>query len=316
MNKVLKVSNKFVNLFDWLQRNDSAGPETRGVGKRLLILEDDEDMRESLLEALEDLDFDVTGAASSHQALELARRSRFDLVIHDVRMAEMDGLEAMAGIRQLQPDIKAIVITGYADDSAPTRAIQQRASDYIYKPFQLRELIKVIENVLSAEELARRNDGIMEKLSRGFQALRSRLTARRWESVRQLRLDTYQAYFVGVRSRKLDERNARRLWYLFEPLEGLWLQEREQDLDTLEQRYQYILDLLGALDRQELQLNEVSKSIDADLFAGFYRRLQEGKLALHQLTMAAFLRSVDRVTLLQFPDMQELRRLVWGQPQE
>lgn len=280
---------------------------------RVLILEDDEDMRESLLEALEDRDYEVSGAATALDAIKLAGQRTFDLVVHDVRMAQMDGLEALDQIRTIQPLVKAIVITGYADDHAPTRALRQGAYDYIYKPFQLSALIKAMESALKSEELKEQNHGFMAKLSAGFATLRQRRTAKRWEALEDIRQSVYQAYFVGIRSRSLEQRNARVLWDLLDSLERMLQDPKDEHLDKLEHQYSYVLQVIRALEGRSTPLNiPCSDPVEPAVFARFYKRIEEGELSLHEVSMGAFLRNLDKVTLLQFKELGVLRDRVWG----
>ncbi|MCA9794441.1 MAG: response regulator [Candidatus Eremiobacteraeota bacterium] len=281
---------------------------------RILILEDDEDMREGLLEALEDYDYQVRAAATGDEGLKLALTYPFDLVIHDVRMPQMDGLEALARIREIQPQVKALVITGYADQDAPTRAIRQRAFDYLYKPFQLPSLLQALENALASAQLQQRNSSWMRKLSEGFASLFKRRSAQRWAELEELRQEVYQAFFVGVRSRRLDQRSALEVWAQLEPAEQALGLGREESLEQLEHQYRYILAFIRALDRgaSPPPLPRASRPVDGATFGRFYKRIYEGGLSLSEVAMGAFLRNIDRVTLLQFPELLELQHRTWG----
>lgn len=92
-------------------------------------------MRDTLLVVLEDEGFEVTGAANGYEAIEKIKETSFDLVICDIRMAGMDGLDTLATLKKSQPELKSIIMTGYASTEDPIRAIKLGVNDYLFKPF-------------------------------------------------------------------------------------------------------------------------------------------------------------------------------------
>ncbi|MEW6279112.1 MAG: response regulator, partial [Candidatus Eremiobacterota bacterium] len=107
------------------------------MSQRILVLEDDSHMRGTLVRLLDEEGYQVSGVASGPEAIALSSRSEFDLIVADIRMEGMDGLECLASLRQVRPSMKSIVITGYASTDAPARALKVQAEDYLHKPFQL-----------------------------------------------------------------------------------------------------------------------------------------------------------------------------------
>ena len=101
----------------------------------ILVVDDDELVRASLELEAEDAGFRVATAANGPAALELARYNRFDLVVCDIRMPGMDGLEVIEHLKKSQPQAGCIVITGYASPDTPVRALKMRVDDYLLKPF-------------------------------------------------------------------------------------------------------------------------------------------------------------------------------------
>lgn len=104
---------------------------------RILLLEDDPILRDTVAEALEDEGYLVTPTGRGLDAVEAARRHRFDLMITDIRMEGMDGLEALERVRQLQPGVCSLVVSGYACDEDLRRV----TGSFLKKPYALGDLL-------------------------------------------------------------------------------------------------------------------------------------------------------------------------------
>jgi putative two-component system response regulator len=99
---------------------------------------------------LEDEGYSVTTASSGIDAIEMAKNKQFDLVISDVQMAEMDGIETLSNLKQQQPSTRSIVITGYASPDVPIQAIKMGVDDYILKPFDDRQFVASVKRCLDS----------------------------------------------------------------------------------------------------------------------------------------------------------------------
>jgi YesN/AraC family two-component response regulator len=120
-----------------------------------ILVADDEAIVLSLIsDALEDEGFVVESASSGAEALELIRKSPFDLIISDIRMPGMSGIDMVAHARELQPGVGVIFMTGYADLNSAKNAIKQGAFDYIMKPFELSEMRQAVKNAIRARREA------------------------------------------------------------------------------------------------------------------------------------------------------------------
>jgi len=124
---------------------------------RILIIDDEELITKSLLKFLTKEGYQVTVTKSGQEGLEQVKKNTFDLIISDVRMPEMDGIQTIQRIRdylkeankKLAPEI---IITGYADAEKYEKALQLKVADYLYKPFDREELLRVIKkNSMSAK---------------------------------------------------------------------------------------------------------------------------------------------------------------------
>jgi len=119
----------------------------------VLIVEDEETLRSSLMMALRAEGYNVLCTSSGEEALQTVEKELVDLVILDIRLPGMNGLETMGKIKDLDPMILAIVMTGYADVETAVRAMKMGAYDYINKPFELDEMKLIISKGLETQKL-------------------------------------------------------------------------------------------------------------------------------------------------------------------
>src|SRR6266446_7162306 len=119
----------------------------------ILVVEDDAAMRDLLSEELGDAGYDVKAAPSAAAGLELARAERFDLIITDLRMPEMDGFDLIRGVMALPEPPHVVMITAFASIETAIRAVKLGAYDYITKPFEIEELMLVADKALSERAL-------------------------------------------------------------------------------------------------------------------------------------------------------------------
>ena len=119
----------------------------------ILVVEDDEAMRDLLAEELEDAGFDVEAAGGAAAGLERARARRFDLIITDLRMPEMDGFDLIRGVVALPEAPHIVMITAFGSIETAIRAVKLGAYDYITKPFEIEELMLVADKALGERAL-------------------------------------------------------------------------------------------------------------------------------------------------------------------
>ncbi len=116
---------------------------------RLLIAEDDWDLREALVETLAYAGFDVLAAESAEQALELLASEPVDMVISDVNMGAMDGHELLCRIRAGFPLIPVLLITAYGSIGQSVEAMRNGAVDYLVKPFKPQTLLDTVRKYVA-----------------------------------------------------------------------------------------------------------------------------------------------------------------------
>jgi len=129
--------------------------------KSLLIVEDDITTRESLQKALSD-NYITYGASNGQEALDILNKGEdIDIVLTDMAMPEMDGMELLEKIRSVDNDVIVIMITGYSSIESAVEAMRRGAYDYITKPLDLNKLEITIKNALEVKKL--RADNILLK---------------------------------------------------------------------------------------------------------------------------------------------------------
>lgn len=123
---------------------------------RILVLEDDEQLRSVLCQVLESEGYEVATASRADSAILAARESAFDLVVADIRMEGKSGLDALEAIKTDQPDVRSLVITGYSTEADSIRAIQLGVNDYLTKPFRLDKFTDSINAIVARHRIERK----------------------------------------------------------------------------------------------------------------------------------------------------------------
>jgi DNA-binding NtrC family response regulator len=132
---------------------------------RLLIVDDELHVRESLMHWFLQEGYEVTSASGAKEALAELGREPFDVVLSDIRMPGIDGLELQRRIREVNQRVKTILITAYASVPTAVQALKDGAFDYVTKPFDPGELSRVVEKAVFAARLEQENLRLRERLS-------------------------------------------------------------------------------------------------------------------------------------------------------
>jgi len=117
-----------------------ASPSFPIVGRRVLLVEDEQRLREMLTRAVREMDFEITAAVSAEAALKLLEHQSFDIVIVDLNLPGMHGLTFLELAHQKWPSLQSIILTGFGDLEAARKAIRIDAVDFLTKPAPLGEL--------------------------------------------------------------------------------------------------------------------------------------------------------------------------------
>lgn len=131
---------------------------------RILVADNERSIRELLSITLKKEGYDVSTADGGEAALEAVRRESFDLVISDVRMPKVDGIEVLKVVKELAPDTGVIMITAFSSTETAVEAMKLGAYDYITKPFKLDEIKLIIGNALERKRLREENLNLRKQL--------------------------------------------------------------------------------------------------------------------------------------------------------
>lgn len=135
----------------------------------ILIVDDEEAQRTLLAGFLEKKDYTVTTAASGKEAIEKNRTAGFDLAILDLKMPEIDGVEAMAKMKEIDPETDFIILTGYGTVESAVEAMKLGAYDYLNKPINLDELELMIERIHEEQTVHRELEVLREEIEEEFE---------------------------------------------------------------------------------------------------------------------------------------------------
>jgi DNA-binding NtrC family response regulator len=131
---------------------------------RILIVDDEPNIRQGLAEALDDQGYEIELAASGEAALEIIRLKPFDLVLVDLVMEEMDGIEVLREITREWPQTEVVIITAHGTIETAVKALKEGAYDFLTKPINVKRFRSYIHNILRAQELQEENRRLREQL--------------------------------------------------------------------------------------------------------------------------------------------------------
>ena len=117
---------------------------------QLLICDDETGIRESLKLILEE-NYDLVYAGNGQEALEQTKQLQPDLLIMDIKMPFLNGLDALIPIRAQNPTLKILIVTGYESSDVAAQAIQRGANDYLTKPFTREEVWEKVAQLLGEQ---------------------------------------------------------------------------------------------------------------------------------------------------------------------
>lgn len=176
---------------------------------KILVVDDELGPREALRMILRD-DYEVLTAENGKQALNYLDASEFDLVILDIRMPDINGIELLAEVKKKAPETEVVMITAYASVETATNALRRGALDYLIKPFDLSAVKEVVEKGLSRRttttaarkrlnDLRNINDTLKEEIELAYHNIQKHYL----ETVRSLvaAIDAKDSYTKGHQER-------------------------------------------------------------------------------------------------------------------
>ena len=127
--------------------------------KRILVVDDEPLVTRGCMRILGEEGYDVSTACTGQEGLSRVFGEYFDLVVTDLRLPDMDGMELVRALKSRRPAVAVVIITGYGSVPSAVEAVKLGALDYIEKPFTPRQIVEVVERALAASEGKQRAGG-------------------------------------------------------------------------------------------------------------------------------------------------------------
>jgi DNA-binding NtrC family response regulator len=134
----------------------------------ILVVEDEELMRQIIRRLMEAEGYEVVTADSAETALELFKRGTFSVVLTDIKMAGLDGIELLDRIKSIDEEALVIVMTAYSSVDSAIAALRKGAYDYVTKPFVNEDLVQTIKNAAAQRDLFLQNRALRRELNRQY----------------------------------------------------------------------------------------------------------------------------------------------------
>ena len=138
---------------------------------QILIIEDEAAIRRVLGKILteESGEYKVTEAEDGLQGIEMIKKDDYDLVLCDIKMPKMDGVEVLEAAKKLKPEVPIVMISGHGDLDTAVNTMRLGAFDYISKPPDLNRLLNTVRNALDKKELVVENTRLKKKVSKNYE---------------------------------------------------------------------------------------------------------------------------------------------------
>lgn len=135
---------------------------------RVLVIDDNRSFAETTAEVLERVGYECAIANNGKQAIGLLEKEDFDVLLIDLKLPDIDGMEVLRQARELQPEAEVVMITGHGDITSAVQAIKKGASHYLMKPPDLDELRTIVARAAERLELTRTNRELQRQLEERF----------------------------------------------------------------------------------------------------------------------------------------------------
>ncbi len=135
----------------------------------ILLVDDEEPIREALLLLLKNVDYRISGCGSGQEAVRLLENEQFDIVITDLFLPDLNGIDILKKAKALSPVIEVILITGHASAETAVQAMKEGAFDYITKPLNIEELRVIIVKAIEKQQLLSENISLKKQLRDKFE---------------------------------------------------------------------------------------------------------------------------------------------------
>ena len=138
------------------------------MAEKILIIDDEPDMLKLLSMILrEKTPYEISTTNNPLEALELAKNGGFDLVISDLKMPGLDGIEIIEAVKRLDEDTPVVIITAYGTVESASEAMLKGGFDFITKPFRKEQILFTIDKALKWLKLQKENKALKEQIKKG-----------------------------------------------------------------------------------------------------------------------------------------------------
>lgn len=302
------------------------------MSNRILVVEDDRELRNIVVELLEDEEHDVESAADVREAVALSEKMTFGLVVTDVRLPNSeDGVEGFYRLKKRLPDLKCIVITGYSDLLPRQRAIELGVKEYIYKPFTLDEITSAVDRVINDRKWALFYANVVQKgpfrvLSQIFQVLKKD----KLSEVNEARAHVFNALYTAISSDRnpgrskdgtwgadiLPKRKANGLYFELDSLdsdyESYLSSPDNKAAERLITAYNELLERFKAFIKSGMPLVPKGELEPHEKFLILYEAIQAKEITLNDFLLAPALRVAGFRELADSPELLKLKKKMWG----
>jgi two-component system, NtrC family, nitrogen regulation response regulator NtrX len=134
----------------------------------ILVIDDEKSIRNTLKDILEYEKHQLSLAENGPMGIELFRHNKFDLVLCDIKMPEMDGIEVLENLQDLNNDVPVVMISGHGNIETAVESIKKGAYDFISKPLDLNRLLVTIKNALERKNLVQETRQLKKKISKKY----------------------------------------------------------------------------------------------------------------------------------------------------
>ena len=148
--------------------------------KKILIVDDELLILRIISDILTKEGYEVVTALNYHKAVQHLEEETFNVVLSDIRMPEMSGIDLLSHIRQINSDIPVILMTGFASLETAVEAVKQGAFDYLTKPLDFNKLKRIIHQSIERFELLQTNKSLLKELQEVNSNLEIKVTEKRF----------------------------------------------------------------------------------------------------------------------------------------
>ncbi len=138
---------------------------------KILVVDDEQAIRKTLKEILEYEKHSVDLAKDGFEAVEKAKKNQYDLVLLDIKMPKMDGIEVLEELQKINPELPVVIITGHGTVDTAVEALKKGAYDFLEKPLDLNRLLVAVRNALEKKDLVKETKRLRRKIRKTYELI-------------------------------------------------------------------------------------------------------------------------------------------------